>query len=103
MNSNMNRLKIISHLLVVLITFNCPAFGQFQLTELSNPDSMGISSDSLEKMNDYFHNLVDEKSLAGIQTAIIRGGQLIHFETYGYNNIEKKNRSTKRAYLGFSR
>ncbi len=82
----MNKLKTINTLL--LITFCIAAFGQFELSELSNPDELGMSSDSLEKMNAYFHNLVDEKKLAGIQIGIVYKDKLVHFDTYGNADIE---------------
>ena len=83
----MNKLKITPIALLIFVSIS--AFGQFHLSELSNPDELGMSSDSLEKMNAYFHNLVDEKKLAGIQTSIIYKGKLVHFDTYGKADIEK--------------
>ena len=57
--------------------------------DLVQPELVGLSSDSLNNMNDHFHNLVDEKRLAGIQTAVIRKGKLVHFDSYGHSNIEE--------------
>ena len=56
--------------------------------EITKPESVGISSDSLDLMNTHFHRLVDNKQIAGIQTAIIKDNKLIHFNSYGYANIE---------------
>ncbi len=55
---------------------------------ITKPELVGLSSDSLEVMDTYFHKLVDNKEIAGIQTAIIKDNKLIHFNTYGYANIE---------------
>ncbi len=49
-----------------------------------------LSIDSLQRMNNHFHSLVDEKRLAGIQTAILHKGKLIQFDSYGYANMEEK-------------
>lgn len=84
------KLKIITTCLVLLITCCQIAFGQFRFNELSDPNEVGMSSDSLQKMESHFHNLVDEKKLAGIQTAILRNGKLVYFDSYGYLNIEKE-------------
>ena len=54
------------------------------------PELVGLSSDSLNNMNAHFHSLVDEKQLAGIQTAVIRKGKLVHFDSYGHSNIEEE-------------
>ncbi|MBV6653712.1 MAG: beta-lactamase family protein [Mameliella sp.] len=54
------------------------------------PEEVGMSSDSLENMDVYFHRLVDENQLAGIQTAVFRKGKLAHLDSYGYANIEEE-------------
>lgn len=81
------KVKIIS---LFLLIGNFCALGQLNLKELSNPDNAGLSNDSLKKMNASFHKLVDDNQLAGIQTAIIREGKLIHFDSYGYADIGGK-------------
>ena len=86
----MKVLKTIYSLLIISLISSYNTFGQFQLTDLSNPDKTNISTDSLQKMETYFHKLVDEKKLAGIQTGILRDGKLIYFDSYGYLNIEKE-------------
>ncbi|HAS42963.1 MAG TPA: hypothetical protein DCS93_20960 [Microscillaceae bacterium] len=58
--------------------------------KLTKPESVSMSGDSLKRMDNHFHRLVDAKQLAGIQTAVMRNGQLIHFDSYGYANIEAK-------------
>lgn len=73
-------------LLFLLWPFFCNA--QFEDFDIAEPETVGMSSDSLEKMNAYFHELVDEQQLAGIQTAVFRKGKLIHFDSYGYSDIE---------------
>lgn len=58
--------------------------------KLDKPESVGMSSDSLSIMTKHLHELVDNKKLAGIQTAVMRKGKLIHFDSYGYADIENK-------------
>ena len=60
---------------------------QFTFTS-SDPSQVGMSPDSLDKMNTHLHNLVDAKQLAGIQTAIIKNGKLVQFDSYGFADIE---------------
>lgn len=84
---SMNKLKF-GITLSIGIAVNFGSFGQFSLSSLINADAMGISGDSLKKMDGFFHDLVDEAQLAGIQTAVLHNGKLIHFDSYGYADIE---------------
>jgi len=54
------------------------------------PESVALSTDSLQKMNTHFNKLVDQGKLAGIQTAILRKGKLAQFDSYGYANLEEE-------------
>lgn len=58
--------------------------------QLANPEAQGLSPDSLQRMVDHFHQIVDSGQLAGIQTAIMQNDQLVHFDTYGFANLEEQ-------------
>jgi CubicO group peptidase (beta-lactamase class C family) len=85
-------------LLIVLLSAN---LGTLQAQEIrfekAMASSVGMSSDSLQAMNAYFHNLVDTKQLAGIQTAVLRNDKLIHYDSYGFANIEENIGLDKRS------
>lgn len=74
----------------VALIISSGIIAQTKTLKITKPELVGMSSDSLEKMNTHFHKLVDKKQIAGIQTAIIKDNKLIHFNTYGYANIETK-------------
>ena len=38
------------------------------------------------------HKFVDEGKISSVQTAIMRRGKLIHFNTYGYKDIESQSK-----------
>jgi CubicO group peptidase (beta-lactamase class C family) len=76
--------------IIIFSIWSSTAHAQFDSAYLVSPDQVSLSSDTLESMNNYFHSLVDDQSLAGIQVAVLRHGKLVHFDTYGYNNIEEK-------------
>lgn len=78
----------LSLLLFSVIIFQSCA--QSPTLQIANPESQGLSQDSLQKMIDHFHGIVDDGQLAGIQTAIIRNNELVHFDTYGYANLEEQ-------------
>ncbi|NQZ45485.1 MAG: serine hydrolase [Flavobacteriaceae bacterium] len=75
--------------LLFLLFFHCVAFTNAQSDVFTKvkPEMVGLSTDSLQKMNAHFHRLVDDGKLAGIQTAILRHGQLAQFDSYGYANL----------------
>ncbi|MCH2084234.1 MAG: beta-lactamase family protein [Saprospiraceae bacterium] len=52
------------------------------------PESVGMSSERLMQMNKVMHQYVDNGQLAGIQTAVMRKGKVINFDTYGYADLE---------------
>ncbi|WP_452601193.1 serine hydrolase domain-containing protein [Pontimicrobium sp. MEBiC06410] len=77
-------------LTLVALIVSSTITAQTKTLKITKPELVGMSSDSLEKMNTHFHRLVDKKQIAGIQTAIIKDNKLVHFNTYGYANIETK-------------
>ncbi len=54
------------------------------------PESVGVSSEKLDILKKELHKYVDDGKLAGIQTAILRKDKLIHFDSYGYADIESE-------------
>lgn len=73
--------------LILLLFLSTTILAQNSLT-IHKPESVGMSSEKLDVLNTELHRFVDNKQLAGIQTAIIRKNKLIHFDTYGFSNIE---------------
>ena len=72
------------------LMFSYSSCAQIEEVRVEVPETVGVSSDSLDKMKAHFHKLVDERQIAGIQTGVIRKGKLIHFDSYGYSNLETK-------------
>ena len=52
------------------------------------PESVGMSSERLERLNDAMQGLVDDGLLAGITTMISRHGKITHFGAFGHQDIE---------------
>lgn len=74
-----------SRSLLGLLPFLLPIF---LWSQTSAPRAVArMSLDSLDVMNDHFHQLVDEGRLAGIQTAIVRHDKLVQFDSYGFSDI----------------
>ncbi len=54
----------------------------------ATPESVGMSSERLERLDDAMQGLVDDGLLAGITTMISRHGKIAHFGTFGHQDIE---------------
>ncbi|MEE2777203.1 MAG: serine hydrolase domain-containing protein [Acidobacteriota bacterium] len=54
------------------------------------PEDAGMSSERLERLSEAMQGLVDDGQLAGITTAISRHGKLVHFDTFGHQNIAEE-------------
>ena len=59
--------------------------------EISSPEMQGVSSEKLELLNETMHSFVDNNNISAIQTAILKNGKLIHFDSYGNSDITEKN------------
>src|SRR6056297_222327 len=86
--------QLLSLFLILLFPFY--SWGQEKNNSLKL-ENIGIYKDSLNKMNNYFHSLVDKDSLAGIQTAVMKNGELIHFDSYGYADIENREKIDEKS------
>ncbi len=54
----------------------------------ASPESVGMSSQRLERMTSAMKQFVDDGQIAGMITAVARHGKLVHFETAGYADIK---------------
>ena len=59
--------------------------------EISNPELQGVSSEKLNILNDAMHKFVDNNDISAIQTAIVKNGKLIHFDSYGNSDISDQD------------
>jgi CubicO group peptidase (beta-lactamase class C family) len=59
--------------------------------EISSPETQGVSSEKLELLNETMHSFVDNNDISAIQTAILKNGKLIHYDSYGNSDISEKN------------
>lgn len=86
----MKRLNLFQSFSVVfflLISFYVSGQLNFSKSEL---ESVGFSSAKLQVLDSVMHTYVDNNDFSAIQTAIVRNGEIIHFNSYGYSEIETK-------------
>ena len=55
---------------------------------MASPESVGISSERLERMSDAMQRYIDANQLAGTVSLISRKGQVIHMESQGWKSKE---------------
>jgi len=52
----------------------------------------GFSYEKLNELDSVMHSFVDNKDFSAIQTAIVKNGKIIHFDSYGYSDISEKKK-----------
>ncbi|TDI39235.1 MAG: class A beta-lactamase-related serine hydrolase [Acidobacteria bacterium] len=52
------------------------------------PEAVGMSSERLARLSETMQGIVDDGKLAGIVTMVARHGKVVHFETFGQQDIE---------------
>ena len=84
----MSILKPFNFLFFFLISFSI--IGQEYL-EKDSPESNGMSTEKLLNLNSVMHSYVDNNDISAIQTAIVKNGKIVHFDSYGYSDISEKD------------
>ncbi|MCP5144561.1 MAG: beta-lactamase family protein [Gammaproteobacteria bacterium] len=59
----------------------------------------GMSVDRLQRMDAHFHRYVDQGSLAGVVTYVVRHGKVVHEDAYGLADIGAKRPMTQDSYF----
>ena len=71
-----------------------PAHAANDLT-VTSPESVGFSSQRLERLHALMQQAVDEKQIAGIVTILARHGKVIDYRTYGERDMATHSPMTK--------
>ena len=81
------RRNVVSTVILVAL-FTVRSSGQHLPTAL--PEDVGVSPTKLEAIDHYSRSLVDDEKVAGVVTAMIRRGKVVHFSTVGMMDREAK-------------
>ncbi len=57
--------------------------------ELIKPESVGMSSERLDRINDGMKKLIKENKIPGAVTLVARRGKVVHFEASGLRDVER--------------
>ena len=79
--------KISLNICFLLFVFN--QYGQLD-SYSGSFEKIGVSKQKLNVLDSVMHSFVDNKEFSAIQTAIVKNGQIIHFDSYGFSEIESK-------------
>lgn len=85
----------LTYFFCILTFYSCFNFSQndsenSKTTDVTIPELVGMSNEKLDILEKEMHKFVDSGRLAGIQTAILKNDSLVHFDSYGYSDIENK-------------
>jgi CubicO group peptidase (beta-lactamase class C family) len=65
----------------------------------ASPESVGMSSERLDRLDAATHRWVDDARIAGVVTLVARRGRVVHLDAYGMADIENKDPMTKDTYF----
>ena len=80
----MKSAKYLGLIWLVLASFVCAA----PLPEAA-PDSVGMSSERLKRLDATFQKIIDDKELPGVTVMIARKGKLVYQKSFGFQDREK--------------
>ena len=86
--------KIIYNIPIFLVAFMllqaCSQTVEQRNLSVATPEEVGMSTERLERLKNHMQNEIDDGNAPGITTMIARHGKIVHFETYGYQDIANK-------------
>lgn len=82
--------SIASLLAICLVGFAGGALAQSAELQITSPENVGMDSVRIERVTTELQKLVDEERLPGMVTIAARRGEIVHYETMGYQNITTK-------------
>jgi CubicO group peptidase (beta-lactamase class C family) len=97
--TSMRMSRFVPHLLLsslLLVGVTPPASPQSSTSAvtssapLAKPESVGLSSAALTKMDEGMQGLIDKQHLAGIVTLVARHGKVVQYKAYGMQDLQSK-------------
>jgi CubicO group peptidase (beta-lactamase class C family) len=80
--------------LVVLLTASPVAENGRDLAK-AQPESVGVSTERLKRLDGGLQRFIDENRLAGVTTLLARRGKIVHSSTFGKKDIRKADLVTR--------
>ncbi len=81
-------------LFFILIFFTISLSGYAKDLKTAKPESVGISSERLDRMDTFMQDQIDNNKTGGIIVLVARNGKVVHHKAYGYADIESGTKMT---------
>ena len=88
--SSTSRLRAISIALMLVLGAGTAVFTQGVTLPLAKPESVGMSSERLKRLDTRMQDYIDKKLVAGTVTLVARKGKVVHYNALGQSWIEEK-------------
>lgn len=72
----------------ILFLFSIAAFAHAQGLPLAVPETVGVSTERLDRIRPVMQSYVDKGNLPGFLTVVARKGKIVHFEPIGMRDVE---------------
>ena len=84
-------LLLATPLLGLLLVATAPRARAEDSLPTGKPESVGMSSERLQRLTKHMQEYIDRGQVAGVVTLVARQGKVVHFEAQGYRNREEKS------------
>ena len=75
--------------LLTVVTVVVPILRAAEDVTVSEPESVGMSSDRLQRINTFVQEYIDADRIAGAVTLVARKGKVVHYEAQGWRDKEQ--------------
>lgn len=79
-----------NYLIIFLLLINGLVHAQVKTFAPGKPEENGMSTERLNRMDNFFNQLVAEGKIPGAVGLIIRNGKIVYYKSFGYSDVEKK-------------
>src|SRR5678816_3090406 len=83
-------MRVTRRFFVAAVAVLLSAFPTFAQNRVEKPESVGLSSEALAKMDEGMQSIVDKKHLAGVVTLVARHGKVVQNKAYGFQDLESQ-------------
>jgi CubicO group peptidase (beta-lactamase class C family) len=89
-------MPIKKYLIPILFSLSLPALADTPASGLpmAEPESVGMSSQRLERIDDFMQRYIDADMVAGTVTLVARKGKVVHFQAQGMKDVERDQEMT---------
>lgn len=78
-----------SVLLAIVLTLHSASGVAAEQLSIVKPESVGMSTERLQRIDEYFQRFVDDKQIAGAVSLVARHGKVVHLSAVGFNYREQ--------------